>query len=59
VHRPIFKMPLATFRNPNGLEARRGNAYAPSNASGALSLLDAGTGGAGQVAANALEGSTM
>lgn len=59
VRRPIFKMPLATFRNPNGLEARPGNAYAPSNASGALSLLDAGTGGAGQVAANALEGSTV
>ena len=57
--RDIFKLPIATFRNPNGLEAHNGNAYLQTEGSGDPLLLEASTGGAGTVAPNSLESSTV
>lgn len=57
--RNIFQLPIATFRNPNGLEARNGNAYLQNGNSGDALLLAASTGGAGEVAPNSLESSTV
>jgi len=54
----IFKLPIATFRNPNGLENFNGNAYQLTNASGSINFQLAGQGGAGMVAPSTLEGST-
>lgn len=55
----IYKLPVATFANPNKLEARNGNAYAETNASGEFNLREANTGGAGRVEPSALEGSNV
>lgn len=57
--RNIFQLPIATFRNPNGLEARNGNVYLQTERSGDPLLLAANTGGAGEVAPNSLESSTV
>ncbi len=57
--RAIYKIPLATFTNPNGLESRSGNAWVHSDAAGPLNLRNAGSAGAGKVEANALEASTV
>ena len=59
VRREIATIPLATFPNPNGLGSRSGNAYVRSADSGPVSLSIPGTSGAGDIAANALEGSTV
>jgi flagellar hook protein FlgE len=58
VQRRVFKLPLATFANPNGLSAMPGNAYQVSDNSGQASILEAKTGGAGQIASFSLESST-
>ncbi len=55
----IFKLPVATFTNPDGLNAVSGNAYTVSSESGTAVLGEANTGGAGAIQANALEGSTV
>jgi flagellar hook protein FlgE len=57
--RPIYQLPVAQFANPDGLEARGGNAYIQSDRSGDLTLNAANTSGAGRVAASALEASTV
>ncbi|MGD9741657.1 MAG: flagellar hook protein FlgE [Dongiaceae bacterium] len=57
--RDIFKLPLATFRNPNGLESRNGNAYLTTSFSGDPVLLEANTGGSGKIAPSSLESSTV
>lgn len=57
--RPIYKIPLATFVNPNGLEARSGNAWNATEASGNPTLRMADHGPAGQVTQKALEASTV
>ena len=57
--RPIFKIPLATFVNPNGLEARTGNAYNATQRSGDPTLRVPDNGPAGQVIQAALESSTV
>lgn len=57
--RDIFQLPIATFRNPNGLEAVTGNCYLQTERSGDPLLLQANTGGAGEVAPNSLETSTV
>jgi len=57
--RSIFQLPLATFRNPNGLESRNGNAYLQSGISGDALLLTANTGGSGTIAPSSLESSTV
>jgi flagellar hook protein FlgE len=57
--RNIFKLPIATFRNPNGLAAQNGNAYQTTTYSGDPVLLDANTAGAGKVSPSSLESSTV
>ena len=57
--RPIYKIPLATFVNPNGLEARSGNAWNATEASGNPTLSVADQGPAGEITQFALEASTV
>lgn len=59
VQRRVFKLPLATFQNPDGLSAITGNAYLRTDDSGSYTLLEAQTGGAGAIASAALEASTV
>ncbi|HTQ13372.1 MAG TPA: flagellar hook protein FlgE [Rhizomicrobium sp.] len=55
----IYKLPIATFTNPDGLSAVSGNAYQVSEQSGTPTIGEANTGGAGTIQSNALEGSTV
>lgn len=57
--RDVYKLPIATFQNPNGLTRRQGNAYVGSDNSGTFSLVEAGTGGGGGIAPSTLEASTV
>lgn len=50
---------LATFANPEGLEAMGGNLYGETNNSGDANNLEPGTGGSGEIAAGMLEMSTV
>lgn len=59
IEQAIYKLPIAVFRNPNGMQAMNGNAYLRTEDSGDVSLLEAGTGGAGVVASSSLEASTV
>jgi len=56
--RPIYKIPVATFANENGLTAMSSQIYATSQASGAATLNSAGTNGAGDIKGDSLEAST-
>lgn len=55
----IYKLPVATFANPDGLAATSGNAYATSQESGTPTISEAKTGGAGDIKSKSLEGSTV
>ncbi|MEJ1967322.1 MAG: flagellar hook protein FlgE [Rhizomicrobium sp.] len=55
----VFKIPVATFANPDGLSAVSGNAYAASSDSGTPTIGEANLGGAGVIQSKALEGSTV
>ncbi len=55
----MFKLPIATFANSDGLTAISGNAYAASNNSGTLTIGEVKVDGAGSVQSKALEGSTV
>jgi flagellar hook protein FlgE len=55
----VYKVPIATFTNPNGLGQVNGNAYVSTRASGAASVNLANTGSAGGIAARSLEASTV
>jgi flagellar hook protein FlgE len=55
----IYKLPIATFANPDGLNALTGNAYQASQNSGTPTISEASTGGAGVVKSNSLESSTV
>ena len=57
--RPIAILPLATFSNPNGMEALTGNAWIETDSSGQALLKRAGTNGAGEISSSALENSTV
>ncbi len=57
--RPIFKIPVATFANPNGLGTNTGNVYNQTDDSGLFFLRTAGTGGSGTVQSSVLESSTV
>lgn len=57
--RPIYQLPLMMFSNPNGLQAENGNLYRETSESGPGLLNSPGAGGAGGIAAGALEGSTV
>lgn len=54
-----YKIPLATFANPNGLAQVGGNAFAVTQDSGAANIGDAGAGNRGGLQSYALEGSTV
>lgn len=55
----LYKIPIADFVNPNGLQPITGNVYAETNESGDLILREAGTGGAGDIVSGALEQSNV
>ncbi|HEY0282652.1 MAG TPA: flagellar hook protein FlgE [Rhizomicrobium sp.] len=55
----VYKIPLATFSNPNGLSEASGNAYLTSVASGSPTITEADLGGAGTIQSKTLEGSTV
>ncbi|MBO6505470.1 MAG: flagellar hook protein FlgE [Kordiimonadaceae bacterium] len=55
----VFQLPVAIFQNPDGLTRRQGNAFGISDFSGDFALQQAGSGGAGNVAPNSLEQSTV
>jgi flagellar hook protein FlgE len=55
----LYKIPLATFANPNGLLAQSGTAYTETTDSGTNNLREAGDGGAGLLQPSSLEGSNV
>jgi flagellar hook protein FlgE len=55
---PIYKIPVATFANEDGLTALSDNVYQASATSGTAILNTAGTNGAGTLEGGALESST-
>lgn len=57
--RSVYKLPVATFQNPDGLTRLQGNAYGVSDQSGTFSLVEAGTGGGGSISPSSLEASTV
>lgn len=56
---PLYQLPLATFANPDGLNAVSGNAWQVSAASGNAVINSAGSNGTGTIQGGALEGSTV
>jgi flagellar hook protein FlgE len=59
VTRQLYKLPVATFVNPDGLRAETGGIYRPGDDSGTYNLKQAATGGAGEVKSASLESSTV
>ncbi len=59
VSKKVYKLPIATFQNPDGLVRQQGNAYTPSDESGSFALNEPGVGGSGRVVASTLESSTV
>lgn len=57
--RPIYRLPLVTFVNPNGLETKSGNVWTTTEASGNPTLRTADSGPAGQIVQSSLEASTV
>lgn len=57
--RNLYKLPIATFANVNGLQARSGNVYAQTTDSGQYNLREAGSSGAGKVQGSSLEQSNV
>lgn len=55
----VYKVPVATFTNPDGLGQMSGNAYAVTKASGAPNINLANSGTAGFIQSKSLEGSTV
>ena len=55
----LYKIPLSTFANPNGLKEESGTAYSETAASGTDNLREAGQGGAGLLTPDSLEGSNV
>lgn len=56
--RTLATIPIATFANPQGLQAVSANVYQETGASGPATLRDAGSAGAGHVQSGAVELST-
>ncbi len=56
---PIFKIPVASFNNANGLQSISGNVFRATDTSGASLLNIAGTGAAGKIAPSALEAANI
>jgi flagellar hook protein FlgE len=59
VSKKVYKLPVATFQNPDGLLRQQGNAYSPSDDSGSFALNEPGIGGSGRVVSSTLEASTV
>lgn len=57
--RALFQIPLATFLNPNGLDADVGGSYHTTLESGLYNINAANAGGAGRIQAGALEASNV
>ncbi|GFZ76776.1 flagellar hook protein FlgE [Elstera cyanobacteriorum] len=55
----VARVAIVAFADPNKLDARSGNLYAQTDASGSPTTNFSGIGGAGQIQSNALEGSTV
>ena len=55
----LYKLPLVTFANANGLTEVSGTAYTESDDSGEENLREAGTGGAGFIEPSTLENSNV
>jgi flagellar hook protein FlgE len=55
----LYRVPVATFSNPNGLTAENGSAFSGSVESGAANFRFAGEGGAGTLQASTLEGANV
>ena len=55
----LYKIPLITFSNPNGLQEVSGTAYSETEESGEENLREAGTGGAGYIEPSTLEMSNV
>lgn len=55
----VYKVPLATFADPDGLGQVTGDAYVATKSSGAADINLANTGPAGSIASNSLESSTV
>lgn len=59
LNKKIFKIPLATFVNPDDLRAEATGNYRSTSDSGVATLKSAGSSGAGSIKAGALEASTV
>ncbi|MCH9852782.1 MAG: flagellar hook-basal body complex protein [Alphaproteobacteria bacterium] len=57
--RELFKVPLVTFANPNGLKASSGNIFEQTNDSGIALTRVAGTSGSGRILNSAREGAAV
>ncbi|HET6157066.1 MAG TPA: flagellar hook protein FlgE [Dongiaceae bacterium] len=57
--RPIYRIPVAVFANPDGLQALSGNLYLPTGDSGDYLLKTAGVGSTATIQSSALESSTV
>ncbi len=55
----IYKIPIATFPNPNEMANKDGNSYDETPESGTFTLREATIGGAGRVISSATEASTV
>ena len=55
----LWKIPVATFANPNELQTRPGSAFGQTTASGEFTLREANKGGAGRIEPLSLEGSNV
>jgi len=55
----IYKIPIATFPNPNEMSNKDANAYDESPESGTFTLREATNGGAGRILSSATEASTV
>lgn len=59
VVKPVYQVPIATFINPNGLAPQNGGAFNTTAESGAFTMKEPGTGGAGLIAPKSLESSNV
>ncbi|MEM8798843.1 MAG: flagellar hook protein FlgE [Pseudomonadota bacterium] len=57
--RDVYRLPLATFQNPDGLTRLQNNAFGVSDFSGSFSLVEPTTGGGGSISPSTLEASTV
>lgn len=56
---PAYRIPVASVRSPDRMEAVTGNLYLPTTSSGEMLIGSAGSGGMGTVVSGALEQSTV